>query len=319
LLLKHLVEEEGKRDYYSAGGLEGKVILDPMIGGGTTLHEAIRLGANVMGVDIDPIPVLQARATLADVSLADLEVAFDFFYQALAESLSGHFTTNCPVCDQLSPLGFMLYGLRRFCGCGPALFVDSFVFRRETDGTVIGICPHCYEIVSDPEGCDCIPQPDRRPLFLKRTKRCADCGQAFYDDLEIPFYARYVPLMRTGRCPQHRLFFATPQAGDLARIETADKARAEFRADPALAVEPGPKSGDLSRRGIHNYEDLFSSRQVLYLHKAIELLPQFEPLVLLNLALLVSTSLEFNSGLWGYMGGGERGSGGMGETFSYLG
>lgn len=30
-----------------------------MMGGGTILHEAIRLGANVIGYDIDPIPVLQ--------------------------------------------------------------------------------------------------------------------------------------------------------------------------------------------------------------------------------------------------------------------
>ncbi len=32
-----------QRNYYAPGRLEGKVILDPMMGGGTTLHEAIRL------------------------------------------------------------------------------------------------------------------------------------------------------------------------------------------------------------------------------------------------------------------------------------
>jgi len=62
LILKQLVTDETRREYYEPGGLAGKVILDPMIGGGTTLHEAIRMGANVIGVDLDPIPVLQARA-----------------------------------------------------------------------------------------------------------------------------------------------------------------------------------------------------------------------------------------------------------------
>jgi adenine-specific DNA methylase len=59
---------QAKQDRYAPGGLEGQIILDPMMGGGTTLHEAIRLGANVVGSDIDPIPVLQTRATLTDVA-----------------------------------------------------------------------------------------------------------------------------------------------------------------------------------------------------------------------------------------------------------
>ena len=39
-------------------------MLDPMMGGGTTLHEALRLGASVIGADVDPIPIVQARASL---------------------------------------------------------------------------------------------------------------------------------------------------------------------------------------------------------------------------------------------------------------
>ena len=52
-ILKALVEDDAQRDFYTAGGLDGKVILDPMMGGGTTLHEAIRMGATVIGADID--------------------------------------------------------------------------------------------------------------------------------------------------------------------------------------------------------------------------------------------------------------------------
>ena len=44
-----------------------------MRGGGTTLHEAIRLGANVVGADIDPIPILQARASLSDMTPRGVE------------------------------------------------------------------------------------------------------------------------------------------------------------------------------------------------------------------------------------------------------
>lgn len=50
-ILKHLVRDQAKQDFYAPGGLEGQIILDPMMGGGTTLHGAIRLGANVVGSD----------------------------------------------------------------------------------------------------------------------------------------------------------------------------------------------------------------------------------------------------------------------------
>ena len=78
-ILKQLVQETRLRDYYAAGGLEGITILDPMMGGGTTLHEAIRLGANVIGYDLDPIPVLQARASLSQIPLEEKEQVFQDF------------------------------------------------------------------------------------------------------------------------------------------------------------------------------------------------------------------------------------------------
>ena len=78
-ILKQLVENPGKRDFYEGGGLERKIILDPMMGGGTTLHEAIRMGANVIGVDIDPIPVLQVKASLNQSSLEHKKNIFNQF------------------------------------------------------------------------------------------------------------------------------------------------------------------------------------------------------------------------------------------------
>jgi len=39
-ILKQFVPDSARRDFYAPGGLEGLVVLDPMMGGGTTLHEA---------------------------------------------------------------------------------------------------------------------------------------------------------------------------------------------------------------------------------------------------------------------------------------
>lgn len=326
-ILKHLVENESQRNYYAPGGLEGKIILDPMMGGGTTLHEAIRLGANVIGADIDPIPVLQVYAALADVRLAHLESTFEMFYDSLRVELGSLFATVCPICEQALELRFTLYGLRRACECGPVLFVDSTTLHYESDGTPIRICSQCHTITRGDERCSCSSSPLRAeaasdthlPILEKGTRLCEVCGSSYRDDLKMPFYARYTPLVTVGQCSQHGLFFARPTPSDLANIERANVARPQLNLNRPedFFVEPGPKSTDLIRRGVTSYLDLFSSRQLLYLQKAIKKLPFFEPSIRLNLALLVSTSLEFNSMLCGYKGGNRRRPGAIRHTFSH--
>ncbi|MEW5988679.1 MAG: hypothetical protein AB1791_18785, partial [Chloroflexota bacterium] len=212
LILKHLVEDDAHRDYLTAGGLEGKVILDPMMGGGTTLHEAIRLEANVVGVDIDPIPVLQARATLTDVSLDDLTAAFNDLNQVLYSTLAPYFTTHCPTCQAETAVRFTLYGLRRSCHCGPAIVVDSLELRQERDGSIIYLCLGCQENdewqnhPTHPSSFILHPSGERPPIVEKGQPACSRCGAVYGDDLTIPFYARYAPLVVVGRCPQHGLF-----------------------------------------------------------------------------------------------------------------
>ncbi|RMG95190.1 MAG: hypothetical protein D6706_12590 [Chloroflexi bacterium] len=318
LILKHLVDDPALRDYYAPGGLAGKVILDPMMGGGTTLHEAIRLGANVIGVDIDPIPVLQARATLSDVRLVDLEQSFRRFFRQLQAGLGEWFVTTCPHCARVVPFRFVLYGLRRFCACGPVLVMDSAVLRHDSDGTVIRICERCHQIVRGSEGCSCPETAVLPPIVTRSQRHCQQCSQAYREDTETPFYARYEPLVIVGRCPDHHLFFKAPDAEDKARWQAANQMRHSLNLDPAhFEVSFGPKSRQLIYRGVHNYLDLFSSRQLLYLEQTISLLPEFEPVCRLNLALLVSTSLEFNSMLCGYKGRSKRRAGAIRHTFSH--
>ncbi|MGB9722376.1 MAG: DNA methyltransferase [Chloroflexia bacterium] len=43
------------QDFLRGADLQGKVILDPFMGGGTTLVEALRLNCRVIGMDINPV------------------------------------------------------------------------------------------------------------------------------------------------------------------------------------------------------------------------------------------------------------------------
>jgi len=46
------------RDHTNDPDTVGKVILDPLMGGGTTVVEALRLGCKVIGIDLDLSPGL---------------------------------------------------------------------------------------------------------------------------------------------------------------------------------------------------------------------------------------------------------------------
>jgi putative DNA methylase len=323
LILKHLVQDEAQQDYYAPGGLAGKIILDPMMGGGTTLHEAIRLEANVIGADIDPIPVLQARAALSKLPLSELEAAFEYFYRDLYADLAPYFQTGCPTCGATTDVQLTLYGLHKTCKCSQVIFVNSMVLRYEVDGTVIRLCPRCHTITRgtepDTDSCLCPSHTDKPLLVEKGTDSCRTCGAPYQEDYQRPFYSRYSPLAVVGQCASCGLFFAKPAEPDLTSIEQADDMRTglDFGHKSDFAVVPGPKSADLINHGITSYLDLFSSRQLLFLWRAIKVLERFPALIRLNLALLISTSLEFNSMLCGYKGGDKRRPGAIRHTFSH--
>jgi putative DNA methylase len=319
LILKHLVEDNEKLDYYTSGGLEGKIILDPMMGGGTTLHEAIRLGANVIGADIDPIPILQARATLSDIPFELLENAFDNFCANMRKDIIQLYTTTCPKCCESTDVQFTLYGLQRKCECGEVLFVDSTILRNEPNGSKIHICPKCHSIIDNNEPCNCPDINDKPMLVEKGVMSCKICGSSYIEDYKKPFYSRYTPLVIVGKCNKHGLFYKSPTFEDIENIKLANSLRAklDFKPIDDFIIKPGPKSNDLLRKGITSYLDLFSSRQLIYLKNAMDILPSYNPIIGLNIAMLVSTSLDFNSMLCGYKGSDKRRPGAIRHTFSH--
>ncbi len=308
-ILKQFVADPSRRDYYAPGGLEGKVVLDPMMGGGTTLHEAIRLGASVIGADIDPIPVVQARASLSRVALPDLQAAFDHFLRDLYGLIGAYFQTECPICAKTVDSQYTLYGLRKRCACGEVVQLEQYALRHENN-TTIAFDPRTGDIKNSrlTEDAPGNSKPDglseRRRLITKNETVCPTCGQKYQDLLDVAFYARYAPVAIAGVCPDHDLFFRSPAQADLRRIEQANALRSQLDFSPVedFAVPDGPKSGDLLARRVFSYLDVFSSRQLLYLFHAIDLLQTYDGAVKLNLALLVSTSLEFNAMLCGYKG-----------------
>ncbi len=315
-ILKQFIADPNRRDFYAPKGLEGKIILDPMMGGGTTLHEALRLGANVIGADIDPIPIVQARASLSPLALSELRTAFHQFFDDLYSQIGRYFQTECPYCTKEVDSQFTLYGARRECACGEVIQIDQFDLRHEAERT-IRIWPSSW-VISDgkiePEGTQKLPR-----LITRDEKNCPKCNHKYQELVGVLYFQRYTPIAIAGVCPEHGFFFRSPGRNDLEKLAQADALRTNlsFGEVENFSVQNGPKSGDLLRRNITYYLDLFTSRQLMYLDSAIRLLKNQNGAIRLNLALLVSTSLEFNALLCGYKGWAKNRPGAIKHVFSH--
>ena len=69
--------EEFYRNHGDDPETAGKVVLDPFMGGGTTVVEALRLGCRVVGIDLNPVAWFIVKTEIEPVDLEALQDAFE--------------------------------------------------------------------------------------------------------------------------------------------------------------------------------------------------------------------------------------------------
>lgn len=65
------------KDHSDDPDTKDKVILDPFMGGGTTVVEALRLGCRVIGIDLNPVAWFIVKTEIEPVDLDELKAAFE--------------------------------------------------------------------------------------------------------------------------------------------------------------------------------------------------------------------------------------------------
>lgn len=99
------IMEEFYKDHTHDPDTNSKVILDPFMGGGTTVVEALRLGCNVIGIDLNPVAWFIVKTEVEPVDLHELKAAFERLAnrktssgRTVREELLSHYKTRCPAC-----------------------------------------------------------------------------------------------------------------------------------------------------------------------------------------------------------------------------
>jgi adenine-specific DNA methylase len=193
---------------------KGKLVLDPFMGGGTTIVEALRLGANVAGVDLNPVAWFVVKKETDGIDPEALEAAFRQVEAAVADEIRSYYKTRCPACGQTADVMYVFWVklarcLERTCGAEVPLY-NSFVLARksgkrevpaaadgtpgmrlaegESMGTEFLVCPACGEVYAsfertDAEGSACPACSHHTPPDLLRAGyaghgkfTCPTCG-----------------------------------------------------------------------------------------------------------------------------------------------
>ena len=101
-----LIMEEFYKDHTRDSDTNGKVVLDPFMGGGTTIVEALRLGCKVIGIDLNPVAWFIVKIETTPVDLESFQGAFDnlanrtvpWSGKPLKQTLLDLYRTTCPCC-----------------------------------------------------------------------------------------------------------------------------------------------------------------------------------------------------------------------------
>lgn len=131
-----------------------KKVLDPFMGGGTSLLEAIRFDTEVTGIDLNPVAWLITKKELEahSVEPSELQNAFGEVRDAVAEDLQSHYETACPADhDHTADIVYALWARELDCtSCGETipLFKDYRVAegRYENDDKHCVYCPECGDV-----------------------------------------------------------------------------------------------------------------------------------------------------------------------------
>jgi len=78
--------------------LGGKIVLDPMMGGGTTVIEALRLGCKVVAQDLNPVAWFLVKKMVEPVDIDLLKAGFKKLEEQIADEIKKYYRNLCPNC-----------------------------------------------------------------------------------------------------------------------------------------------------------------------------------------------------------------------------
>lgn len=136
--------------YYRGVDLSGYTILDPFVGGGTSIMESMRLGANVIGIDIDSVACAITRFESQMARTPDLIPTLETLKKQVGNKIDCYYRTRTEDGEDRSVLHFFWVQIVRCGHCGELVEAHPhhrLAYEAEGSGQWV-FCPICHKIYS---------------------------------------------------------------------------------------------------------------------------------------------------------------------------
>ena len=320
--------------YEGADHWQGKTVLDPFVGGGTSVVEALRLGADVVGVDVDAVACAITRFETRATEMPDLLAPLDHLKEEVGADLASYYKTQTAEGDERVVLHYFWVQVVDCARCGETVEAHPhYQLAYESEGDLQwAFCPECHEV----------QELDREETEL----HCGDCnitipiqaGPVERGKLTCPHCSKQERLInvaaRKRRPPDWRLFaletleaapkgksvplaqrrFRTATSQDREIFDAAEQALCERKRQdgtlPFIPVRAIPREGRADDRlldyGYERYSELFNARQLLHLSLLAEAVNDLEGPEREGIALAFSDHLTTNCMMAHYAFGWRR-------------
>jgi len=317
LLASHLNATTSESEFWRMHGtpgnwLENAIVYDPFMGGGTSLVESARMGAHVMGRDVDPISVAIVQSELcgpdnefaqASASLLDwLSRQFhSLFVNADPEWTPLHwFWLTRPICPTCNHRGLLYRDLIIASSSGK----HGSVVRDEARHV---FCPECLAIHVVELECEefhCCGENRKiaQSTFHHGRYHCPDCGaRSTHEDLQTGCAEKVLIAVEETHLTKHRRIRSANSA-DRSLVTQAGFLSNGYYSDLDIPLESCRIDGRPVSAGYSSSRSLFTDRQWIVFTTAFDAIRRgnYSPALERDLTLMFSSSLTSNNILCSY-------------------
>ncbi|MHA1910948.1 MAG: DNA methyltransferase [Candidatus Kariarchaeaceae archaeon] len=155
-IISEEVELDHQSPFFKEQSFSDKVVLDPFMGGGTTLVELARMKAKVIGCDLNPVSWWIVKQELNNCSLTQLEQSYNELENKVAQKILDLYSTDCPSCNaEVDSLYFFWASSLPCANCSSEVFLFTTLFlnKGHKRGSKLlpedppqVICPSCLSL-----------------------------------------------------------------------------------------------------------------------------------------------------------------------------
>lgn len=325
-----LTEGEWK-DFHENQNHTGKIVLDPFMGSGTTLGEAAKLGASVIGCDVNPVSTFLVTQALTNINLNALETEYKAIEHDVKDEILSYYNTIVPGASQPTPALYYFWVKVVTTPEGKEIpLFTSYVFSKNAYASKKPEsqiwCPSCESVIVGKYNATEIECPCCSNKFNPQNGPAK--GAKVFDSQGKEYKIKEL-VSNFDHPPKHKLYavmalnesgekvYIKPTQYDHDLLKEAQQRLAAIESElplPTMDVRPGYNTNQARGYNYNHWRDFFNSRQLLCLGLLLKRILKIEDKVVRDhFVCLFSGTLEFNNLFCSFKG---EGTGAVRHMFS---